>query len=245
MKLWNRYGFTSPEDLVLEDLAFALGVVVLEGRLDSADARLIRKGDKGLIRVKQDIPEPGRKRFAIAHEVGHWLLHATLSQVLSCTSEDMVDRYKSSAPELEANAFAAELLMPQLLFRKRVGTRAPSPQLLKDLADYFRTTLTATVVRFVEVEEEGCAMVVTENGRIRWWKANERFEGFWLDAQSEVSPNTVAGAFLKGEPTPEEAEEVDGEAWLGSKARRVAESLYEVAIPLGRYGQVISLVWPA
>ena len=67
----------------------------------------------------------------------------------------------------------------------------------------------------------------------------------FIDAKSEVSPNTVAGAFLNGEPLPEEAEEVDGEAWLGSRAGRVAESLYEVAIPLGRYGQVISLIWPA
>lgn len=245
MKLWTQYGFTSPTDLVLEDLAFALGVVVLEGRLDSADARLIRNGKKGLIRVKEDIPEPGRKRFAIAHEIGHWLMHESLSQVLSCTSEDMVDRYKSSVPELEANAFAAELLMPRTLYRCRVGTEVPSPALIKDLADYFRTTLTATVVRFVEVEEEACAMVVTENGRIRWWKANDRFDGFWLDSKAEVSPNTVAGAYLNGEPLPEEAEVVDGEAWLGKKSERVAESLYEVAIPLGRYGQIISLVWPA
>lgn len=245
MKLWTRFGLTSPEELDLEDLAYALGVVVLEGRLDSADARLIRKGAKGLIRVKADIPEPGRKRFAVAHEIGHWLLHESLSQVLSCTSEDMVDRYKSSPPELEANSFAAELLMPKHLFRARIGNQVPSPKMLKDLADYFRTTLTATIVRFVEVEDAGCAMVVTENGRVRWWKANDRFDGFWLDSKSEVSPNTVAGAYLNGEPIPEEAEEVDGEAWLGRKADRVAESLFEVAIPLGRYGQVLSLLWPA
>src|SRR5262249_41056095 len=169
-----------------------------------------------------------------AHEIGHWLMHGALSQVLFCTSDDMVDRYKSSAPEVEANAFAAELLMPEAVFRRRGGTSVPSPRLLKDLADYFRTTLTATVVRFVDVEEEQCAMVVTEHGRVRWWNANERFDGFWLDSMSEVSPKTVAGAYLNGEPIPDKAEEVDGEAWLGSTADHIAESLYEVAIPLGR-----------
>lgn len=243
-KLWTRFGFSSPADLVLEDLAYALGVVVLEGRLDTADARLIRKGKKGLIRLKEDIPESGRKRFAVAHEIGHWVLHENVSQVLSCTSEDMVAQYKASAPEIEANYFAAELLMPRALYRKKMGTAAPSAQLLRDLADYFQTTLTATVVRFVEVSEESCAMVVTENGRVRWWRASEGFDGFWLDAKSEVSRNTVAGAYLHGEPLPGEAEEVDGDAWLGSRASRVADSLYEVAIPLGRYG-VISLLWPA
>ena len=244
-KLWARYGFTTPADLVLEDLAFALGVVVLEGRLDSADARLIRRGEKGLIRVKEDIPERGRKRFAVAHEIGHWVLHQAVSQVLSCTSEDMVAGYKGSAPEIEANYFAAELLMPEGLYRQRAGTTTPSAELLRELANYFQTSLTATVVRFVEVAEDGCAMVLTENGQVRWWRASERFDGFWLDAKTEVSPHTVAGAYLNGEPLPASAEEVDGEAWLGSRAAGVAEVLYEVAIPLGRYGQVISLLWPA
>jgi Zn-dependent peptidase ImmA (M78 family) len=244
-KLWARYGLTTPDDLVLEDLAFALGVVVLEGRLDSADARLIRRGQKGLIRVKEDIPEPGRKRFAVAHEIGHWILHQAVSQVLSCTSEDMVAQYKGSLPEIEANYFAAELLMPEQLYRKKVGQASPSAELLRELADYFKTTLTATIVRFVEVAQDSYAMAVIENGKIRWWRASEGFDGFWLDAGTEVSPNTVAGAYLKGESLPTEAEEVEGEAWLGSRASRVSDALYEVAIPLGRYGQVISLLWPA
>lgn len=82
----------------------ALGVLILEGPLDSADARLIRRGAHGLIRVKQDIPESGRKRFAIAHELGHWLLHRNLSQVLACTSEDMVAKYKASIRRLKQTA---------------------------------------------------------------------------------------------------------------------------------------------
>lgn len=152
-QFWTRYGITAPDELVLEDLAFALGVAVLEGRLDSADARLIRAGNKGLIRVKADIPEQGRKRFALAHEIGHWVLHEKVSQVLSCISEDMVARYKSSAPEAEANAFAAELLMPERHYRGKAAGGDPGPALLKALAGYFKTTLTATAVRFVEVSE--------------------------------------------------------------------------------------------
>ena len=110
--VWKLYGFTSPKELVLEDLAFAMGVLVMEGRLDGAEARLLRKGSRGIMRVKADIPEPGHKRFAIAHELGHWLLHGSVSQVLACTSEDMVAQYKGSEPEIEANYFASALLMP-------------------------------------------------------------------------------------------------------------------------------------
>src|SRR5437867_11498223 len=85
--VWRLYGLRSPAELVLEDLALAMGVLVLDGPLDSADARLIRRGKKGIIRVKDTIPETGRRRFAIAHELGHWLLHTKVSQVLACTSE--------------------------------------------------------------------------------------------------------------------------------------------------------------
>lgn len=244
-QLLARYSLTAPSDIILEDLAFALGVVVMEGRLDSADARLIRMGEKGLIRVKEDIPEPGRKRFAIAHELGHWLLHRAISQVLSCTSEDMVARYRASAPEIEANSFAAELLMPEQLYRKKVGSSDPSAELLRDLASYFMTTLTATAVRFVEVADGQCALVVTEDGKVRWWRASERFDGFWLDVGAEVSLASVAGSYFAGEPLAAETVNVDGFEWLGGRAARLAPELYEVAIPLGRYGQVISLLWPA
>lgn len=157
----------------------------------------------------------------------------------------MLAGYKGSAHEIEANLFAAELLMPRNLFRRRMGADDPLPSVLRDLATYFQTSLTSTAVRFVEMADEKCAVVVVENGRVRWWRASDAFDGFWIDPKAVVSPATVAGAYLKGEPLPSGAEEVDGSEWLGPKAARVADSLYEVAIPLTSYGQVISMLWPA
>lgn len=57
-RIWSLYGFTSPKDLVLEDLACAMGILVVEGRLDSAAARLVRSGDSGLLRINQNIRQP-------------------------------------------------------------------------------------------------------------------------------------------------------------------------------------------
>lgn len=244
--LWKKYGFATPDELVPETLAMALGVMVIEGRLDSADARLIRKGNRGLIRLRQDILEAGRKRFAIAHELGHWMLHGKISQILSCTSEDMVAKYKASAPEVEANYFAAELLMPQAIFRARVGDENPTADLIRELSTFFLTSFTATAVRFVEVSDEPCAMVVTERGQVRWWRASDQLKGrFWLSSRANVSPNTVAGSYFAGEPLPKGPEVVEAEAWIGEQAHKVADSFYESAFSLDRYNQVISLLWPA
>ena len=55
-QLWKLYRFPSARELVLEDLALALGVLVIEGRLDTADARLVRSGPR--VRVR-DVGEPG------------------------------------------------------------------------------------------------------------------------------------------------------------------------------------------
>ena len=94
----GTFGFVGPEELVLEDMAFARGVLVIDATLDSADARLVRSGDRGIIRVSDAIPEAGRRRFAIAHELGHWEMHSKVTQLAVCTDDDMVANYKASVP---------------------------------------------------------------------------------------------------------------------------------------------------
>jgi len=67
---------------------------------------------------------PGRRRFTIGHEVGHYLLHQDDSPRIFCRSGDIVDA-ENDAPgpspkphaEAEADAFAAALLMPEHLMR--------------------------------------------------------------------------------------------------------------------------------
>ncbi|MGD0769925.1 MAG: ImmA/IrrE family metallo-endopeptidase [Tepidisphaeraceae bacterium] len=243
-RILKLYGLSSPTDLVLEDLALAMGVLVVEGPLDSADARLVRKGDRGIIRIKSDIPEVGRKRFAIAHELGHWILHRTLSQILACTSEDMLSAYKTSAPELEASYFASALIMPEEFFSKRIEGTTPTAELLGELAQEFRTSLTATALRYVDLRDDYCALVVSENGKVKWWRESRDFKGqFWIDPGTKLSSHTIAAGFFRGEPKPSGPEPVDLVAWLPDAAGIDSETIMEEAIPMPRYGQVLSMLW--
>lgn len=57
----------------------------------------------------------GRRRFTIAHELGHWYVHheAGSTEARFCRAQDTTPGVRASgALEREANAFAAELLMP-------------------------------------------------------------------------------------------------------------------------------------
>jgi len=59
---------------------------------------------------------PGRRRFTVAHELGHWYLHATHQPgerfERFCRGEDLKS---TRSREGEANEFAAALLMPEQL----------------------------------------------------------------------------------------------------------------------------------
>ena len=240
---WKLYGFSDPRDLILEDLALARGVLVTEGPLEEMEARLLRSGDKGLIRVKKDIPEPGRKRFAIAHELGHWELHKDISQLFACTRDDMIASYRRSDREGEANIFASSLLMPSSLFQKQSENTVLSLDAASKLAAYFLTSLTATAIRYVSLSQDYCAIVVSENGRIRWWHASNAFRQlFQLSAGTDLSSNTIAGSFfLKGQE-PRGPEEVDIEAWTSKGSSSDLSTLVEESIYMRQYGKMLSLL---
>lgn len=86
---------------------------------------------------------PPRRRFTIAHELGHWSLHREAERSVYCRSAS-VDPRDPRPPlppaEEEANAFAAAVLMPAGLVRNRYVT------LQKDfvmLCDEFQASGTA------------------------------------------------------------------------------------------------------
>jgi len=240
---WKLYGFSEPKDLILEDLALARGVLVTEGPMEKMEARLLRSGDKGLIRVRQDILELGRKRFAIAHELGHWELHKDISQLFACTSDDMIASYKRSDQEGEANIFAAGLLMPSDLFEKRIENTLFSKPTLEDLSEYFLTSLTATAIRYVTLSKDYCAMIVSENSKIRWWYASNSFKQlFQLSVGKYLSPNTIAGSFFFKDEKPMGPEEIDIEAWAETCQRSDLRTFIEDLIFMQRYGKMFTLL---
>ena len=62
---------------------------------------------------------PGRQRFTVAHEIGHIELNHLESGEFSIACRDsMSSPSKANQEEIEANAFAAALLMPEPLVRR-------------------------------------------------------------------------------------------------------------------------------
>jgi len=241
--LWKLYGLTKPDELILEDIAFARGVIVTEGPLEKMEARLVRSSNKGLIRINQNIPYVGQKRFAIAHELGHWQLHEKISQFFACTSDDMVASYKKSPQEGEANIFAASLLMPSNLFIDLVNNKEFSFKTISNLAEYFITSLTATAIRYVDLSDDYFAIVCSEAGEIRWWRGSDCFENkFWITPGAQLSTNTIAGSLFCNNQKSEGPEEIDIKAWCDKSPDCELDTFIEESKYFERYNQVITLL---
>lgn len=217
-------------------------VLVREAPLEGAEGRLVR-GDKcGIIAVKADIREPGKKRFVVAHELGHFELHKNSDQSLVYVDKDLLYSYKNDPKEQEANEFAAELLMPQKLFESRCQSDQPNLDVIRELADEFQTSLTATALRYIEFCPERCAIVISENGHLKWYKATEDF-GYHLAVGDKLHPNSVADDFFNGRKMLTTVETVPADTWLLGNGFDSNSFIQEHSVSLPSYNTVLTLIW--
>lgn len=101
-----------------------------------------------------------RQRFTIAHELGHMFLHRQDPLRYDPTADFVFYRDEKSTmgidpKEIEANAFAAELLMPEDIVRKEIkdmkGIDLHDPEAVGRLADKFGVSQAAIAVRLTKL----------------------------------------------------------------------------------------------
>lgn len=100
----------------------------------------------------------GHKRFALAHELGHYLFDFNEEQELSYYNTYMLDADDSDPIEKRANKFAANLLMPEKEFQakhKECQNLHSKADTVVALSQYFRVSPTAVLRRFEELGIEG------------------------------------------------------------------------------------------
>lgn len=238
-RLVQDYCWDKPEPVPVDDIAMDHGILCLEAKLTGCLARLVRKGNRGVIRTHDGIRESGRRRFAVAHELGHWFLHESESQFFICTGEDMRD-YKRSPVEVEANLFASELLLPTAVFRPLAEATNPRLDSIKDLASKFDTSLTATGMRFVDENRYECILVLSTGGVVIWSKQKGGRSGLRIEKGMNLSPDSLAFyAPTNGDCNPQV---VAAEAWITQNAFNRKLEITEQSWFLRDYNSVLSLL---
>ncbi len=124
-KVIEKYNFDPRKDS-LKSLISKMGGKLEEtsernlGVLDSKLEALYDK-EKFVIQVRKNLEEE-EKRFFIAHEIGHYVLHSVLKggEKIKVNVETMEEVDTRNLSEIEADEFAKNLLMPENLFREEV-----------------------------------------------------------------------------------------------------------------------------
>lgn len=226
----------------IEKLAAHFNIRIDEVDSEGFEGALIKASHKvkGIITVKRNFREPGRRKFTIAHEIGHFVLpgHGTVE----CCASEVIESWQKNLnqQEAEANRFAAELLLPTREIYEVVNRRKATIALAKELSAEFETSLTATTLKCVQTTEEACAVVWSVDGAAKWARRNENFQYFVPNGK--LDHNTLAASLFSNSSETQKADEVFAEAWLSGDNFTAESKIWEDSISLPFYNAVLTIL---
>ena len=242
-RLIAEYAIRSPAEIDIEAIALDQGLYVTTGPLSGSWARLLRRDSVGLVRVSSSIRSKGQRRFCVAHEIGHFLLHADRSQIEHCQFEDMLSSYGRRDEEPEANTFVGELLMPEEIFPSYLDPNILTLEVLDDLSSTFTTTISATIHRVVDMAVHVCALVRSEAGRMKSFHVCHDFPFRIRNMGSQLDLRACAGEFFRDGFAEERQADVPADAWLEDPQLYGRETVRELTVPMPRYDTALSMLW--
>lgn len=142
----------------VEEITSDLGVeLVVEPLEETVSGLLVVRKSRATI-VSNQLHPRNRQRFSIAHELGHYVLHRYASNVFVDSTLTFYRDEKSAdgvyRQEIEANSFAAELLMPEDFIRRHLGSQRVDlhdEQAVERLARDFGVSMQALTIRLVNL----------------------------------------------------------------------------------------------
>lgn len=218
-RLLQTFGVERPEEIDLEAIAWELGARIKYRELAACEARIVGREDRAIITVDSRAV-PRRQRFSIAHELGHW--HHHRGRCLVCRAEDIGNnRRQANHPERVADDYASDLLLPRYLLDPMLRSIAkPTLKAVKEVAEAFDASLTATLLKVVESDRFPMMLVCHGRGGRRWFRPSRSIPSRWFP-QGELDHDSYAFDMLFGsgreEPNPRRT---GADAWFD---RRDAE----------------------
>lgn len=136
---------------------------IIQGDLGDVSGILLREGSLVTIGVNQNHSE-ARKRFTIAHEIGHFILHGDealhVDKVFAIKLRNQVSSEAIDLGEIEANKFAAELLMPTNMVHQRI-------QELPEVLDYEKDAVIRNMAKVFNVSQQAMTIRLVHLGYIK------------------------------------------------------------------------------
>jgi Zn-dependent peptidase ImmA (M78 family) len=140
----------------VERIAESLGLQVRFAPLDADVSGAILRSGTGVVIGVNSSDHSNRQRFTIAHEIGHFIYHTGVRVHIDRDFRlNLRDEQSSKAAnweEIEANRFAAELLMPQGFLTKDVESiGAIDEEVIEGLARRYKVSAQAMQFRLANL----------------------------------------------------------------------------------------------
>lgn len=240
-EILERFHVDSADAIDLKTFSWLIGKLkIREGGVSGSEGRLVATRNRGgIIRVSPN-HNPARSRFTIAHELGHFVLHPRNIMDKTVQTKHFTV-WNNASEEAEANCFAAELLMPEHLFKPRCHG-IPSLKHLDSLAAEFRTSTLAAAFQYWEYTNEPVALVLSKS----WDMTSFRpFKDGWPRIRfGEIHKHSAAGERLnKSSDDSGRMVDTPAYAWLEGFEDQPEKDIKEDSRYLEYYDSTITLLW--
>lgn len=229
-RILQDFGIERPNEIDVEAIAWELGARVKYRELHSCEARIVGREDRAIITVDARVL-PTRKRFSIAHELGHWHHHRRRS--LICRADDIGNARRSATdPERVADDFASDLLLPRYMLDpmlRKVSRLTLSSA--RDIAGDFDTSLTATLIKIAETDVFPVVLVCHSREGRRWFRRAPSVPSRWFPRE-ELDHESFAFSLLFGSgPEESRPRRIGADAWFdrrGADEHNLLEQSYRL-----------------
>lgn len=210
-RLLQELGITEPDEIDLEAIAYYVNARVRFRPLDGCEARIIGHGDEAIITVNANSAYR-RKRFSIAHELGHW--HHHRGKCLACRLEEYRPR-DALSPERAADGYAADLLMPYYLFKPLARQQGKlSFKAVNALAEIFNTSRPATAIRLVESDLSPALLVCHGSKGRKWFTRAPSVPQKWFPQDVLDADSYAFGVQFGGNADDSIPRKIGADAWF-------------------------------
>ncbi len=210
------------------EIAKAVGILeVIEKDLSAIGGMLVSDEEKneGVIFHHSEGPS-GRKRFTIAHELGHFLLPKHSAKHKCFQSDIKIGKQSDSNNvfEAEANKFAQSLLMPEKFISSAINQTLPDIHILISLKKQFDMSFEAISNECTKHSKNPFALVYSQNGIVRYcWRDWHSFEPRITVKRGELlPPNSHASRLDLPNETVSSIRDIPSEIWLGEENSHIA-----------------------
>lgn len=240
-------GLDDPTELPIGDIILGRGAFYEERPLQGKEGEIVSVAGRSIITVNSDIRYQTKKRFAAAHELGHYEMHRDLVPINFDTELDLINWYKAGPHETEANEFASEFLMPSEQFYKECRAKRFGPQVIEHLAGRFQVSKTATILKFVNRGNHPVCIVYCKDNKLKWWKRSHDFR-YFPEFSFDQHPPTGSVAFeifTKGKfyTNDEAKQQIWKSDWFKMRDEEPDSIFYEYCLHAKSLNYTISIIW--